>query len=299
MDNLGASGQSDAGVGTVGVFRAIDVTGFTPATLKDQPAPTMIWAETAMLVIDERYQRSLTPKGRRLIQRIADDWDWTKFQPILIAGTTDGRYAVVDGQHRAHAAALCGLTSLPAMVVPMTPVQQAEAFRAVNSDRVRLGAAALFKAQLAAGDPVAVEADRVVAEAGCRLMTWNPVGRKRRPGQIFAYALIMGMVENGEGEAVSAGLRAILDSDQGNGEGADIYGFAYRVWDTPVLHAWLPAIASSQRFLRLPLSKVFDAIDWEQERDTASAWVRLKGGSVRAALTDRVTAVLREWRDAA
>lgn len=273
-------------------FRAIDTANFTRAELRDQPAPTMIWVPLAELVIDERYQRALTLPGRRLIQRIADGWDWTKYQPILIAATPDGRYAVVDGQHRAHAAAVVGLTALPAMVVPMTPAQQAAAFTAVNTDRVKLARAALFKARIAAEDPQALAARDAVEAAGCRLMTYTQSASQRRPGDVFTHALIISMVDNGEGAAVTAGLRAIRESEQGR-IGGDNFGEGTRVYDGPVLKVWLPVLATNQRFLSLPLAKIFDGIDWDEERDRALSWTRRGGGATAGYVRERVTALLR------
>lgn len=276
-------------------FRAIDTAAFAPATLADQPAPTLLWVPLAELVIDERYQRELTRPGRRLIQRIADGWDWTKYQPILIAATPDGRHAVVDGQHRAHAAAVVGLEALPAMVVPMTPAQQAAAFTAVNSDRVRLDRSATYRAQLAAGDPVALAAEAAVAAAGCRLMTTIPTAAKRSPGEVYTHALILRMVAQGEAAAVTAGLQAIRDSEVGQQEHGSRSGV--RVYDQKVLISWLPVLATNQRFLTLPLADLFDTIDWDEEYDRAAIWSRHEGRPVRGYVVERVTALLRAALD--
>ncbi len=277
-------------------FRALDTESFTPAALADQPAPTLLWVPLAELVIDERYQRELTRPGRRLIQRIADGWDWTKYQPILIAATPDGRHAVVDGQHRAHAAAVVGLEALPAMVVPMTPAQQAAAFTAVNSDRVRLDRSATYRAQLAAGDPVALAAEAAVAAAGCRLMTTIPTAAKRSPGEVYTHALILRMVAQGEAAAVTAGLQAIRASEVG-GERNDSYGYALRVYDQKTLICWLPVLATNQLFLTLPLADLFDTIDWDEEYDRAAGWSRRDGRPVRGYVVERVTALLRAALD--
>lgn len=275
-------------------FRAIDIAGFTPATLRDQQAPTMMWADLGQMVIDERYQRAISTAGRRAIQRIADDWDWTKYQPVLVAATPDGRLAVVDGQHRAHAAAVAGLTSLPAMVVPMTPSQQAAAFTSINTSRIRLSGANVFKGKLASGDPVAVEAARLCEAAGCRLMTYNATAISRRPGDVFAHGLILKMVEDGEGAVVEVGLRAIRQSEQGSDEVADSDGFARRVYDAAILKPWFMALAQSQLFLRLPLSDIFDDIEWDDLAEAARRNMRLSGGSIRAYVTDAVVAILRD-----
>lgn len=272
-----------------GVFRSIDLAGFASAVLRDQPAPSLQWVSIADLVIDDRYQRSITMAGRRAIQCIADGWDWTKFQPVLIAATADGRFAVVDGQHRVHAAALVGLSALPAMLQPMTPVQQALAFAAINTSGLRPTKAALFRARVAAGDPVAIEAARLCEEAGCTLMTYNASASVKRIGQIFSHTLILRMVANGEGDAVRVGLAAIRQSVSGAlgfEAGDSVYG-------NSVLKPWLSAVARSQRFLSLPLADIFDEIDWDQVRDAARSWARLNGGSSSAQMTDRVTAILR------
>lgn len=278
-------------------FRQIDIEGYTPAKLRDQQAPTMVWAELGQMVIDERYQRGITVAGRRAIQRIADDWDWTKYQPVLVAATPDGRLAVVDGQHRAHAAAVVGLTSLPAMVVPMTPSEQAAAFTSINTSRIKLRAEQIYKAKLASGDPVAVEAGRLCEAAGCRLMTYTPTATKRKAGDVFAHGIILKMVEDGEGEVVEAGLRAIRQSEVGSDTQSDNYGFARRVYDVAILKPWFMALAQSQLFLRLPLSEIFDEIEWDDLGEDARRTMRVAGGSVRAHVTDAVVAILRDHHE--
>lgn len=276
-------------------FRAIDTAGFAPATVADQQGPVLLWVPLADLVIDERYQRALTGPGRRMIQRMADGWDWRLYQPILIAATGDGRHAVVDGQHRAHAAAVAGLATLPAMVVPMTPVEQARAFVGVNRERIKLDGASVFRAELAAGQELAVEADRAVREAGCRLMTFARSSMQRRVGEVYTHRLILAMVGRGEGAAVTAGLRAIRDSEAGRIEQGGAAGV--RVYDAPVLVPWLAAVATSQRFLSLPLAALFDAIEWDGEIDACQRWCRMNGGAARAELTARVVKRLRAALD--
>jgi len=266
-------------------LRQIDIAGFVPATLRDQPAPQLVWAEIADLVIDDRYQRGLTPNGRRHIQRIADGWDWKKYQPILVAPTPEGGLAIVDGQHRAHAAVLVGLTRIPAMTVAMTPAEQASGFAAVNRDRIKLGLPNIFRAELAAGTEWAVAAEHAVSAAGCVLLSYAPNAAMRRPGDVTAHSLIRAMIEAGEGEAVTAGLRAIRSSVQGSA-GTDAY-------DGRILRVWLPLIAENQRHMRLPLAAIFDEIDWEGEFDAARARNRVGGPPTRQAVTDTVRQMLR------
>lgn len=274
-------------------FREIDTTGFRPAQLRDQMQPTMVWARVTDLVIDDRYQRQITPAGRRTIQAIADKWDWRLYQPIIVAPSDGGRMAVVDGQHRAHAAAVCGIEALPAMMIPMTPREQAKAFHGLNTERTRLHPTAVYRARLAAGDPAAIAMRDAVEAGGCTLMTYVPSYKDRKGGQIFAIGLIERMVTNGEASAVTAGLRAIIASEAA-GQEPDNYGTHLRIWDAPVLTVWLAAIASNQQFLSIDLTSVFDEIDWFDLLDRSRARARLQGKAARQIAIEEVKDRLRD-----
>lgn len=273
----------------------IDTTGLRAATLRDQPQPSLIWVDLDQLVIDRRYQRAITPRGRSMIQRIADNWDWRKSQPILVAGSAGGKYAVVDGQHRAHAAALCGIKALPAMLVPMSLQEQAQGFAAINRDRIKISPPQLYAAELAAGTPWAVEAHGAVFAAGCHLLTYHPSHASRKPGHILAVNLIRKMVQAGEAAAITAGLRAIRLSE--TGRETDDYGVD--AWSGAVLAVWLRALATNQRFLHLPdLPGAFDRIDIFVLLDKCRADARQQGGSPRQRAIDAVVAHLRRELEA-
>lgn len=271
-------------------FDTIDITGFTPATLADQPQPMLIWADLADLVIDRRYQRDITRNGRMAIQRIANAFDWRKYQPILVAPTEGGKLAVVDGQHRAHAAMLCGIEKLPAMTVPMTPQEQAAGFAAINRDRITMNASTIYRAELAAGTEWAVESKAAVEAAGCTLATSNRSHRDKRPGQVYATNLIRKMIQNGEAAAVTAGLRAIRESE--SGDEIESYG-------GPVLGVWLPAIAINQRFMTLDLPAIFDSLDILTMIDEARAQARRTGEATKSIVLRQVVARLTEYKDEA
>ena len=117
-------------------FRRIDIDGMQPAELAPQPAPQMLWVEIDQLVIDDRYQRPLNAGNRSAIRRIAGAFRWSRFSPIIVAPIEGGRYALIDGQHRAHAAALCGIESIPAMVALVAPEEQAQAFIEINTRQI-------------------------------------------------------------------------------------------------------------------------------------------------------------------
>lgn len=99
----------------------INVDGMDVFPLAEQPAPQLLWLRIEDLVVDSRYQRPLNTGNWAAIRRIAKDFRWSRFSPVLVAPVEGGRYAVIDGQHRAHAAALCGIESIPAMVALVPP----------------------------------------------------------------------------------------------------------------------------------------------------------------------------------
>lgn len=192
-------------------FRRIDIDGMPLYNPASQPAPQILFIDIDQLVIDDRYQRPLNAGNRAAIRRIASDFHWARFTPVIVAPAEGGGYALIDGQHRAHAAALCGFTSIPAMVALVAPEEQAQAFIDINTRQIRVTGHQIYRAALIAGDEWALACRDAVAEAGCRLMTSNFSTKDRKPGQVFAINTIRGMVEARQNAAVTAGLKALLD----------------------------------------------------------------------------------------
>lgn len=270
-------------------LETLGVTGYTPCDLADQPQPMLIWVDLDDLVIDRRYQRNITAAGRKAIQRIADSFDWRKYQPILVAPTDGGKLAIVDGQHRAHSAALCNIAKLPAMTVPMTPSEQAAGFAAINRDRIKMGPATIYRAELAAGTEWAVRLKQTVEAADCTAATANPSQKNKRPGKIYAISLLRKMIANGEAEAVEVGLRAIRHSNMGD----DIAAY-----NGQTLSIWLSALALNQRYLHLDLSRVFDMIDMQHLLDTCRIKSRQTGTPARQIVIAEVVRVLDQQKAA-
>ena len=262
----------------------IDLTGLTPAQPAAQPQPLLQWVPVADLVIDRRYQREISGKGRRAVQKMADNFDWRKFGAVMCAPAEGGALALVDGQHRAHAAALCGIERIPAVIVPMTLAEQAAGFAAINRDKIAVDNNAVLRAEYAAGTPWAVNLVNAVRAADCEPGMSNPSSVSRKPGTVYAPNLLRKMVEAGEVEAITVGLRAMRESTQGCE--ADL-------WQAWLLKLWLGALATNQRFLRLPLREVFDEIDWCEIRDNGRAWARVNGKPATQMMLDAVINALR------
>lgn len=194
-------------------YRTIDLTGMQPVTPASQPQPQLMFIPIADLVIDDRYQRPLADNNRAAIRRIAAEFHWSRFSPVIVAPAEGGKYALIDGQHRAHAAALCGFDRIPAMVALVAPEEQALAFIEINTRQIRVSGYMVYRAALTAGEGWAIECRDRVAAADCRLMTGRWSTAQKKPGMVFAVDLIRKLVAAGRGGSVTTGLRALREFD--------------------------------------------------------------------------------------
>ena len=194
-------------------MRPID-TGSEPRVIpEEQPLPELAWVDIDGLVIDDRYQRPLGKANWSRIRKIAAEFRWSRFSPILVAPTASGGYAVVDGQHRVHAAKICGFSRVPALIVQMDKQEQARSFSWVNDQVTRISTFHIYKAALAAGEDWAIDCREAVEVSGCRLMTGNSSTNSKKVGEIYAIALIRHLVERDKARVVTTGLKALLDYD--------------------------------------------------------------------------------------
>jgi len=189
--------------------RGIHIDGRATFAAEPGPAPMLQWIALDRLVIDEAYQRPLGKGNWNSIEAIAANFQWSRFAPVLVAPIAGGLYAVIDGQHRSHAAALCGIAEVPAMVVQVGLNEQARAFAWVNSQTVRVTLFHIYKAALAAREDWALRAEAAVSAAGCRLMTYNKSGATKEAGEVFCLGLIRKQIEAGNDWAITLGLAAM------------------------------------------------------------------------------------------
>lgn len=191
-------------------LQPIDITGLTPVDTPEQTPPLFDWVEITRLRIDPRYQRPLDKRSQIAIQRIAANFDWNAFSAITVAPLEGGQFAVIDGQHRAHAAALCGKTTVPAMITKIDPAQQARTFARVNS-AIPISAHQRFRADLEARDPEALAIAAACAAADCEAMTFHPSAATKKPGQVYCIGALRRFIRAGlaaQLTAALAGLRA-------------------------------------------------------------------------------------------
>lgn len=192
----------------------VEIPSTPQFTLADQPAPIIDWVKVADMVIDSDYQRPLQSSNWQVIGRIAKSFSRSRFSPVILAPVEGGKYAVIDGQHRIHAAALCGIEAVPAMIVPIDRKTQAKAFVEINSCRISVSPINVYRAALIAQEDWAVAAQAAVSAAGCVLMTQNYSTNKKRPGQVFCISLIRKQIAAGRADVVTNTLTAIRRYDE-------------------------------------------------------------------------------------
>lgn len=179
------------------------------------PRPRLAWIPLDVLDVDERYQREIdTRAGQRVIAKIADGFAWKKFAPLIVTPSDeDGRFMVLDGQHKAAAARLVGgIDAVPAMIVETDGVaDQAESFVSLNNDRVRVHQYALHRAQVAAGDPAALAIDRVCAAAAVIVPAYPVPADRIAARQTMALKVIGAMIRQHGEDIAARGLKLVAD----------------------------------------------------------------------------------------
>lgn len=216
--------------------REIHIDGRAQITPAPGPAPMLQWVPVDLLVIDDAYQRPLGRNNWVAIEKIAANFAWSRFHPLLVAPIAGGRFAVIDGQHRAHAAKLCGIPEVPAMAVMVGVEEQARAFAWVNSQSIRVSTFHIFKAALSAGDDWAVRADAAVSAAGCKLMTYHASSASKKPGEVYCVGVIRKAIAAGHDSAVTAALAAIVHTPTLGASAASFSDY--------LLNPWIGAVAA-------------------------------------------------------
>jgi hypothetical protein len=135
--------------------------------------PELRWVAPTDLYVDETYQRDLGRKSLVLIEQMYKDFAWNRMKPPIVVDA-DGKLHVIDGQHTAIAAASIGLPEIPIFVVEAGNLdERARAFVGHNTDRITVHPIAIYNALRAAGDPDALDVERVCARAGVRIRDFN------------------------------------------------------------------------------------------------------------------------------
>lgn len=241
--------------------------------------PQLQWIRIADLVVDETYQRALSSAGQRNVRAIAEGFRWAAFSPVIVSPVVGGQFAIVDGQHRTTAAALCGFDSVPCQVIVATADEQAAAFRRINGNTTRIHPMHMFHASVAAGDPEAVAAVEVATRAGVTILRSPTKINELKPGQTCSFGAIQSCIRQHGAETTILALRCL------RGPGNDARGLlvASIIKASANVVAECLAIRGADAILG-----AFDAVKVIRELDPATADARAKGVTVEQELTRRI-----------
>lgn len=98
--------------------------------------PELKWVPVKLINVDKNYQRDLRPHR---VRQILKEFDWSQFQPVMLAEQADGTFNVFDGQHRVAAAREhTGVNEVPAAIVCLQGLRaEAGAFLVSTSIELR------------------------------------------------------------------------------------------------------------------------------------------------------------------
>lgn len=176
--------------------------------------PTLDWLPLSVLIVDERYQRDATRKASKaIINKICREFRWRAFQPPTVAPVEDGKFAIIDGQHRVAAARKHPkIKKVPCYIVDAPDLaDQADGFVRVNADRRQVPGTVLHQARATAGDCDALQIDKVCAEVGVEIVRYRPVAGCA-PNQTIAVSSIRKLIFNFGEAPVREALRAIREA---------------------------------------------------------------------------------------
>lgn len=254
--------------------------------LNPGPAPMMNWVDTHLLVVDDSYQRAMGSLAWRHIIDIADNFDWSKFTPVIVAPVEGGFYAIIDGQHRTTAAFLHNIKKVPCCIVQADRAKQAAAFAAINAKITRLYQNNIFHAELQAGHGFAKRVAEVAERAGVKIPR-NKMSRKDLPpNAINAVSSLKAIILTYGDEVTISALQCVTETGDGNPhmlKGVLMRALAEVLSQRPL---WREAGDS--------LFRAFDDIDYQEQIDLAQQDSRVGVSTPMSALVRRLGAWLDE-----
>ncbi|WWT39896.1 partitioning protein-like protein [Microcystis phage Mwe-JY08] len=199
-------------------FETIDVAGFArPAGRPDAgPAPMQRWLAIGDLVIDRGYQREIGERGRRTIRAIMGAFDWSRFAPVVVAPVEGGKFAIIDGQHRATAAAVLGIEEVPCHIVQADRAAQAKAFAAINGTVTAITPMQMFHAKVTAGDEVAARVARLLEAGGARVLKYPVPADLMKAGDTLAAAALLKLARRYEDDTLLRAIQCVTETGEGN-----------------------------------------------------------------------------------
>lgn len=186
------------------------------------PAPTDAKGELAYidvrdLFIDPKYQRPVGLRGERNIRQVIENFSWSLFSPVIVGRRPGGKFAVIDGQHRAIAAITHGgIDKVPALIINGGPSDEAKAFSVINGAVTAISETQIWAARVVAGDSDAIRLQRILE----RLEITVPRSPKPTAFMVKGETVAIGAIESSfkkYGPApLELALRTIVQTGGGN-----------------------------------------------------------------------------------
>jgi len=267
-------------------MRPISAEGFEKLkSVSPGAVPMLQWLKIADLVVDPAYQRPIVGNGRRNVDRIAREFSWSCFAPVVVSPVEGGKFAIIDGQHRTTSAAILGFESVPCQIVIAARNEQAAAFKAINGTITPISQMALHAASLVANERWAVQIAHVCACAQVELLRYPVPTNKQAPGQTMAVGAIAQCVKRYGEETLIMALHCVTQTAN-NRPGALSARTIKALCD--VLHR-----DPERRDSGLRLLEAFDSIDLVLIQDASAVDAAVnKIGRVQA-MSDRIQTELR------
>jgi hypothetical protein len=132
------------------------------------------------------------PLDQARVSRLRQHWNPDAVGMVFLSLRDDGRYAVLDGHHRASAARAQGMTMLPARVyIDLTYAQEAELFLSFANNKQQ-SALDRFRARVEAREPAAADILRIVRGQGLKI---QPSAGNRQRSKLRAISAVAALDE--------------------------------------------------------------------------------------------------------
>lgn len=237
--------------------------------------PVLEWVSVDLVDVDGNYQREIKPA---LVDKILSRFSWAKFGAVVLSRQENGRFSVVEGQHRWKAACLHpDIDEIPAVIVEHDDVAgEAQSFLAINRDRQAVTSVEQYWAGLTAGDDAAIAISKVLQAAGCDVVPATGHYRPNLTNSIGAVGRCLQRYGHGATRRALLVIRAAWPEDAKALRGTLITALAriIRANEKSVADPDLVAAIRPQSLAKLTAH--------------AEAFRKLSGGSAETALTKAV-----------
>lgn len=152
--------------------------------------PTLMRIEDINCKVDSDYQRDLT---ERTLKKLYTEFDVDLFAPILVSLREDGKYHVIDGQHRYFFALDIGFKEILCVIKKTRgAAHEAQIFKKVNTASTPLTTYAKFNSDVSSGERVPNHIVSIALRHGITVAPSNGVRRINIVSTLLKYYNLYG-----------------------------------------------------------------------------------------------------------